>query len=253
MNKEIANFFLKFSHDIIIIPILVLGYIWLNRKLFYHTICITLLSMIYSRALKNYFQISSQYGLVFPSGHTLTAATLYGYIALQYRKKFLWFIACTILIMLSYSLIYFGYHNIYHIAGGIFFAGLLIFLYDLALKNYPNILKYSIIPLVIIMLVYINYKQNIIMGYLWMVFYCLIGIFISENYFCKEEGKLSIKEKILATLICLTNGALAFFIFQHLLLASYIYEIKWLIIGASLPISRHLSKKLLSNYTSIIN
>jgi len=121
MNHEIAKFFLKFSHDIIIIPVLVLGYIWFNRKIFYHAICITLLSMIYARALKNYFQIYSiEYGLVFPSGHTLVSTVLYGWIALQYKRIFLWLLALLIIVMLSYSFTYFGYHNIYHIAGGIF-------------------------------------------------------------------------------------------------------------------------------------
>ena len=107
----------------------------------------------------------------------------------------------------------------------------------------------------IIMLVYINYKQKIIMDYLWMAFYCLVGIFVSENYFCKEEENFTTKEKILATFICLSNGALIFFIFKHLLLPNYLHEMKWLIMGTSLPVSRCIASKLAhySQYKKLLN
>jgi len=84
------------------------------------------------------------------------------------------------------------------------------------------------------------------MGYLWMVFYCLVGVFSSENYFCKED-KPSSKEKIYATILCLVSGASIFFIFQRLLLPSYFHEVKWLLIGASIPASKRLASKITSN------
>lgn len=46
MLDIIAKFFLSFSHDIVIIPLLILGYIWLNREVFFNAIYLILVSIL---------------------------------------------------------------------------------------------------------------------------------------------------------------------------------------------------------------
>lgn len=246
MNKELAIIFLKFSNESFIMPILVLGYIWLNRNLFYHGICVTLLAVIYARVLKNYFQIySPKYGLIFPSGHTLTATATYFWIALKSRKIFIWLLSFLIIVLTCYSMIFFDYHNLNHILGGVFFAIIFIILYNYMLVKYPNILDIILLPLAIFLLLYIKYKNEVFVSFLWIGIYALIGIFIGEKCFPNRELKK--KEKLLATLIYSFTSFITYLLFSEFSLPNYLFEIRWFILGITLPSSIHFAKKLLSN------
>jgi hypothetical protein len=67
MLSNIANFFLAFSNDILIIPIIILGFIWLNRVVFYHASCIILLSMLFIQyGFKNNLPENLSLWLLFP-------------------------------------------------------------------------------------------------------------------------------------------------------------------------------------------
>ncbi len=49
MLDNVAKIFLSFSHDIVIIPLLILGYIWLEQKVFFNAICLILQNLRYVR------------------------------------------------------------------------------------------------------------------------------------------------------------------------------------------------------------
>ena len=74
INKEnLAYFFLHFSHESIIVPMVIIGCIWANRGTFSHVICLVLSSMILSASLKYTFKIPLSPhlgidGFAFPSG-----------------------------------------------------------------------------------------------------------------------------------------------------------------------------------------
>lgn len=248
MQQELATIFLKFTHDIFIIPILVLGYIWINRKLFYHAICVTLLAVIYARALKNYFQIySPKYGLIFPSGHILTATATYGWISLKSNKILIWIISIILISLSSYSMIFFSFHNLKEIIGGIFFAIILVISYNYMLTKHPSILKLTLLPLAIALLLYIKYKKQVFFGFIWMTIYALFGIFIGENYF--KENATKKREKLLATLLYIFINFITYMFFKELNLPVYIFELRWFIFGLSLPLSINFAKRIINIYS----
>lgn len=53
----IASFFLKFSHNNIIIPLFFFAYIYLDKKLFFKAAIILLSSVLLNYILKNIFQV----------------------------------------------------------------------------------------------------------------------------------------------------------------------------------------------------
>ena len=125
------KFFLFMSHDSMIIPLIILGFIWVNKEIFCHSIYVLLISMIFSYALKVHFKIESpSYGLIFPSGHMLSSTALYGWLAYKLNNIIVRILALCLLTGIAISLVYSGYHNYYDVAAGGFFAAILLILYD---------------------------------------------------------------------------------------------------------------------------
>ena len=231
------KFFLFFSNDSLIIPILILGIIWLNKEIFYHAICLLLLSMIYSHALKVSFQISSPlYGFVFPSGHMLASTVFYGWIAYQYKNIILSILTAALLIGVAISLVHANYHEYFHVVGGFFFAILLMIAYQYILLKKPLwINRFSIIVATILML-YIYLKIGAISASSWLGYYALIGFIFSSAVFqekalLKKSNMIKIFISILSFLAIFSIG----YIFKFIDAPVYLFQLKWLFIGISIP------------------
>src|SRR6476620_614074 len=112
----IARGFLALSNDIIIIPIIVLGYIWVDRKLFYHVTCLLLFSMIVNVALKWTFQVAlapsigNPHGYAFPSGHMQSSTVFYGWLDYKIDNKVFRIAALAVILGVGFALMHFGYH-----------------------------------------------------------------------------------------------------------------------------------------------
>lgn len=65
----------------------------------------------------------------FPSGHTLTAVTVWGYLAYQLRDRIVTLVAIFIILMVGFSRLYFAYHFPGDILGGLLFGGLFLSLF----------------------------------------------------------------------------------------------------------------------------
>ena len=118
MTDIVTSFFLSFSHDTVIIPFVIIGYIWLDRNLFFNAICLILLSIIFNSALKITFQIPlspllNKEGFAFPSGHMMSSAVLYGWILLHTQNLFYRTSIIIVLFGIAFSLVHCGYHNYY--------------------------------------------------------------------------------------------------------------------------------------------
>lgn len=127
-------FFLSFSHWVVILPLIILGYCLISRRVFCHAVCLLALSMLLNIVLKNIFQIPlsptlGKEGFAFPSGHMQAVTVLYGWLALNI--KHVWFRLSVVIILsgVGFSLVYMGYHNYHDVFGGLFFGTLLILLY----------------------------------------------------------------------------------------------------------------------------
>lgn len=82
----VAKTLLVLSHDPTLVLLIALGFIWWNRKTFYHITLLMLLADITIAALKVTFKVPlppalGVSGFGFPSGHMLIATVLYTSIA----------------------------------------------------------------------------------------------------------------------------------------------------------------------------
>ena len=144
MIHLLTTFFLRFSHWVVIVPCIVLGYCLISRRIFCHALCLLALGILLNIVLKNMFQIPlspalGKEGFAFPSGHMHVATVLYGWLALNIKNR--WFRLCMVIILLGvgFSLVHAGYHNYYDVFGGLFFGTLLVLLYHvLLLKIYKQ-------------------------------------------------------------------------------------------------------------------
>ena len=57
MLDELYKFFLSFVHNPVLLPLIIIGYIWLDRRIFFHAASILLLGMLVNGALKYTFRI----------------------------------------------------------------------------------------------------------------------------------------------------------------------------------------------------
>ncbi len=256
MTDIITSFFLSFSHDTIIIPFVMMGYIWLDRKLFFNAICVILFSIIFNSALKITFQIPlspllNKEGFAFPSGHMQSSAVLYGWILLHTQNLFYRISIIIVLLGIACSLVNRGYHNYYDILGAAFFASLLLTSYHKISQINQAILAKTAVIIATIMMIYISIRYNQIAEHLWRAYYGLIGITISEQVFSKNQSREKILDKLLSTITCftiiLTTEAL--FSMQKLsTLPEFLYQIKWAIITFSITFTKivpNLARKYL--------
>ncbi|SRR5579883_912026 len=137
MSDALFRFFLAFSHGTIIIPLIIIGYLWFDRRrVFFHGTCLLLLSMAFNWALKVTFQIPlspelGKEGFAFPSGHMQTAFVFYGWLWRSFHNHLPVKIGIPlVLIGIGIGLVHFGYHTYFDVFGGLFFGFLLLYTYS---------------------------------------------------------------------------------------------------------------------------
>ncbi len=253
MLNQIANFFLLFSHDTVIIPLVIIGFIWINRNIFYHAICLILLSMLFSAALKVSFQKISPYGFCFPSGHMQAAVVLYGWLAYKFENRFLRIGTLILLSGIGISLVYLNYHDCYDVLGGIFFAVIFLWGYIFALRETRHSMMWVSLSLATCLMLYIYLRYGQILPHLWLAYYALIGFIFSVKIFAQKIDLKNIAHKILATILCFLIILITHSIFQSQFLFSlpaYLYQMKWLLIGISIPCSNFTSNVIIEIVTN---
>ncbi len=188
----ITKIFLLFSHQEILIPLIVLGLIF-YRNYFLDPAILLLFTMVFSVLLKFIFAIPypaelvqklGKNGFSFPSGHMQAAAVFYGWFLLNNKKKLIRFSSLSIILGIGFSLIYEGYHNIYDVLGAIFFATLTIIFYKITVtflekkfSNFPKelvrslLIFFLIIFLTIILIVFYQLPPH-----LYIAIYSIFGV-----------------------------------------------------------------------------
>lgn len=256
--EYIAKIFLTFGHDTIVVPLVILGYIWLDKRVFYSAVCLVLVSMIFNTALKVTFKIPlaaniNKEWFAFPSGHMQTVVVLYGWLMAKTKNNIVRLFLLTILAGEWFSLIYFGYHNQYDIVGAVFFGLVLLLVYQMILSKKELHLPWILFYLTTVMMIYIAYVYHI-KYHVWMAYYALIGFMISE-YLCSQSmhliktrssfGSYQILNKIIATILCLGIIFLVKELFKTKCMAdleAVISQMQWGLIGLSIPFSRWVAK-----------
>jgi undecaprenyl-diphosphatase len=257
MLDYLARGFLLFSNDPIIIPLIVFGLIWLDRNTFYHAACLILLSMLVNVALKISFKIPlspslGKVGYAFPSGHMQLVTVLYTWLALRLKNKWLSAIVLSLLVGIGLSLIYFGYHNIYDVLAGVFFALLLVTLYLFVDRKWSKKVPFYILGTASLLLLYIGLRSTQILSYVWMAYYALWGLILAERMASKKVVSLFRSHKLLATLLCFLAIVVVYLPFHVLLqrgLPASIYQVQWLLIGFVIPCVNFCATGLINRFS----
>jgi len=186
----VARFFLGFSHFLFIFPMLALGFIFLNKRLFYHAFCIMFFSIIINVALKATFQIPlapflNKAGFAFPSGHMQLATIVYGWLAFKIQSTRLRILISVVLIGIGFGLVHFGYHTVIDVLGGVFFAALLITLYAFMQCEHNKILPWLLVTISSLAMPYIAWTGTIL-PHAWVTYCALLALISTELVYNKK-------------------------------------------------------------------
>ena len=185
----IAKFFLVFGQEFILIPLIIIGFLALNKKTYGHAIFLLLFTMIFNAFLKSIFQIPlaehlNKTGYAFPSGHMQSAIVFYGWLWFAHKNTLVRSIVSIILLGISCALIQQKYHNLYDVLGAVLFGLLTLFVYALVLQiklfmNKPFLLGYILIALSIGLLL----SMDSLLKHTLMAFMVLTGFTLSWTIF----------------------------------------------------------------------
>lgn len=244
-----TKLFLSFSHETVILPLIIIGYIWFNQNVFFQAICLLLSSMLLNTALKVTFKIPlnpelGKTGFAFPSGHMQSSTVFYGWLYSYFKNfKFRVFIIF-VLLGVGYSLVYNRFHNYLDVFGAIFFGVSLILSAHLVIKKYPNIYDLICITFASLVMLYI-YLINTLTHYNWMVYLALIGIIFSHRIFVRTfDAALTKRFKLLNTVIAILLVGCIKMVFGLIDHSNIIYILQWFLVGLSLPFSRFICNQI---------
>lgn len=252
-----ARFFLAFSNDTLLVPLIIIGFLYVNNRTYGQALIVLLFSLVFNTVLKRYFGIPLNLnlnieGFAFPSGHMQSATVFYGWIYAATNNIRLRIIIIVLLSGISFGLHRFGYHNVYDILAGVSFGVLIIVMFNKLtktkiLQKHPYSLGFFVIPLVAASIFYSCYFNNITtQSQTWMFFYILIGFTISWFIFQKQvERSKSLFSKLLSVILSFIVIAGVFYLlptFKSLLPANM--QIQWLVVGIIIPLSSSLARAI---------
>ena len=249
-----SKFFLSFSNDVVLVPLIITGFICLDKRKYGQAFILLLFTMIFVRILKEYFAIPLNpalgiQGFAFPSSHMQSSTVFYGWLFL-FSKRWVRAIVVVLLCGVGYSLIQQGYHDIKDVLAGIGFGIFtIIIFYNLSnlelFENYPYLLGWVTIPLAFTLMFYSKCMEHI-PSHLWLAFYALIGFTAAWTIFSdKLNQPLKNFEKISSLLFAfVVIGCIYYFLPTfHNILPDYL-QLEWLVAGFFIPASVAASKYL---------
>lgn len=242
MVDYIAKSFLIINAAWFVFLLVTIGFIWFDRRIFYHAICLAFLSILINVALKVSFQIPlapslHQIGFAFPSGHMQFSSTFYLWFFLQTKSNWLRALILILLAGVAWGMIHFGFHNLTDVLAGLFFALLTLFFYCYLNNKWPEKLPWLLLSLATLLLIYINLRVP--MAYVWERFYGLWGIVVGEYLVSTQPRANQWQSKLVASFFLILGSALIYLVFNRLIgfeHAAYIFNLKWFLVSLLLPL-----------------
>lgn len=229
-----------FSDEFFVIPVIILGSIWVDREVFFHASCMMLVNIIINFALKIIFHIPlasllMQDGFSFPSGHMQASSAFYGWLIYARGRSIIGVLSSILLTAIACGLSYSDYHDYWDILSAGLFAAISIMWYVQLLAHPYYSASMTIFAISTILLVFIKLGYGIIPHFVWLAYYSLWGFILSKHLVA--SGLISkTKDKILATFI----SFVICYIIYHLScmtfvqsLPQYIQKMQWVIAGLS--------------------
>lgn len=255
MLDQIAQFFLYFSHPEIIIPLAILGYIWIERQIFFQAICLIMISMIVNPALKSTFKVPLSPELVgdfaLPSGHMQLAVILYGWLALNYKNKAFRLSMAAISCAIAFGLTQAGYHNALDIIAAIASGAAVLFAYNYCKTHFAKRFAPLLIGFCALAMAY-TAQMNRIPAHSWLAFYTLVGTLAAQYLLQRfDANAFQNNRNYIANMLATIVATAALFVIntafasQNLAnLPLFISQSGWLLIGLAVIASPKLSQRI---------
>ncbi len=245
MEDIVFRFFLLFSHDTVIIPFLVLGYIWWSKEIFFHALGLILMNMLLNCALKVTFKVPldpsiSPDWFAFPSGHMQLSVVFYGWSFKSTRHLLLRGLCVCICIGIAGGILYFNYHQPYDIAGGIAVGLLWLWMYQKLLKSLSNTSSLNVSGTLIVLATTLMFYMQWAYGlkdHAWMAYYALIGVQAGGYAFGRNTSALHLMQKGFATAFFVIIFLILHKVFLGYTLMPCLFQLKWMLVGLCIPLS----------------
>lgn len=193
-NKPIIDsffrFLLWFSNASFIIPLIGVGYLFIDKKIFFRAASFLLFTIVFNFALKIFFHgLSASNSLHFPSGHMQASIALYGWLFISLSSFWIRMTIPFIVMGIGQGLVYFNYHTYGDIVGALVFGGLSLVSLWVFLKsrmvqiNLGRLLWFlgSIAMLYSVMKVYQGDIQTM-KNHIWLSYLFLTGIGLLHKF-----------------------------------------------------------------------
>ncbi len=130
----LSQLFLQSTQFYTIVLIIVVGLVFIDRRIFLRALSLMLFSMVFNAFLKSLFKIPlkahfKRDGYAFPSGHASTSTTFYGYLIYRFKNPLLTLIGVILMLGLSWALVHNHYHDWIDVLAGVGFSILLILVF----------------------------------------------------------------------------------------------------------------------------
>lgn len=193
----LTSSFLIVTKEKTIIVLLLVGYVFFNKRVFLNAVSLLLLTMVYNSFLKELWQKPlnpslNVEGWAFPSGHMHSSFVWIGYITWHYKRYFFVLLSSIILIIgIGFSLIFKGYHDFSDVLGALGF-GIVTLVFSVFIESLGFFKKRVwVLPSLFLFLslllhcVFLSYKLN--QDHLFLANGALLGLSLSSWLVFKIE------------------------------------------------------------------
>jgi len=228
----VAKFFNIFCQIYIIVPIIVIGFLFKDRKSFLEALLVLLFASIFAASLKAIFKVPLAAhvgkGYAWPSGHMMVSTMFYGWLFIRYRQPLI----IPIIIGIGYSVIALGYHSLSDVIGALCFSiPSLYFFYKMnfSLRNLSIFVSICTVSMMIFLYYYDNLPPH-----LFANLYIIAGISLIRI----KQHIFPLKDNIYAAVIYIILSSVIIYLFSlPNNLPILIYNIKYFLVAALLPLS----------------
>lgn len=242
-----SNFILPFGQTPAFILLFVVGYIWIDRHLFFQGFLLLCTSMLLNCVLKLGFKVPLKAhlgeGYAFPSGHMQSSMVVHTWLLFHTKHQFFVFIFLFLILSLGFSLNYCNYHTHGEIFAGMMVGLLWVILCWLLMRKNPSGWIFLVIGALFLGIILLQSPNKKILSHGITVFFTMAG-WLLGNHFFPQGGALNFWQKMLASIL-IFGFFLAFYkiIYKNgfcqwpfdVQLPFFCAPMLWIIMGAALP------------------
>lgn len=252
--QHATEILLYFCNEMVLIPLIIIGFLSIDKNIFGNATFLLLFTMIYNILLKTLIKIPlaahlEKTGYAFPSGHMHSSVVFYGWLLLSYKNPLIKLSLAILIASIGFALIYKEYHNIYDIIGSVFFGVFTLLLYKLLselkmFKSNSFLLGYIMIVISAAMIWYLDIITKLpyeVLDYLRMSFITLCGFTASWTIFAKSITKRPAFISAIVGLLCMFGIYYIAITIKQTMHIQYSFE--QALIGILIPIGAAIAAK----------